>query len=232
MIPQEELDGVTVRFVIEADVDKKASAAAGRPVHKDVVFGVIGKVGDRYSETWKRVGDPFWLDREAGELLPVELVFPREYEAFVALHAGEDQIVGTPLAELPGMTASRIADYHHFNVRTVEQLSQVPDKAVSKMGLDVQDWRDKAKRFLEQATDETVILDLKRQVANLTSMLEASTAPEGSDDRPINPLFETMQNNDLRAYLIDQQVEVKHGWKRSDLLREASTVAEKIANAA
>lgn len=110
----------------------------------------------------------------------------------------EDPASGTPLKELPWMTVSQVMEFAAMNVKTVEQLVNLPDSIAQKF-MGFHQIKDRAKRFLEAAAGEAPSLKLEAELrsrdeklkeqgellAAMKSQLDALTAAKAN--APIMP---------------------------------------------
>lgn len=121
-------------------------------------------------------------------------------------------VSGTPLEQWPLMDRATVAAFKDANVFTVQQLAALPDGALSNIRAKGQEWRAKAKAWLEDAGNAAVavelrselakrdeqIADLQKQVAALLANQNGATqgferkrrggkrAPEDGDDIPVS----------------------------------------------
>lgn len=129
--------GLLVRFYIDGVQDKAASDREGRPMFTDVEFVEIIPIGDTKTKTVKRATDEH---RQR---------FAEEYAVFKK--GVEQTFDGTPLHQWPIITPSLIKQFNHFNVYTVDQLAELSDIAMNRIGPGTRDWTEKAKAFLTRA---------------------------------------------------------------------------------
>lgn len=124
------------------------SLEAGRAVHDDVDMVKIMVPGQRDSV----------VSRATGEY---RARFPRQWEQY---KANAEQVgSGTRLAEVPWLTPAQVADLNAVNVRTVEQLSTLPDSnAHTFMGL--QGLKQRAQAFLDAAAGAAPALKLQSEL--------------------------------------------------------------------
>lgn len=76
--------------------------------------------------------------------------FPREWDAYKRETPQED-FGGTPLSELPGITAEQVLNYKFRGVHNVEMMADLSDGQVGSLGLGTQALRKIAKLVLSQA---------------------------------------------------------------------------------
>ena len=100
-------------FYMTPKKDEAASVDAGRPIFKDVEYVKIIVPGGSTSVVDKPVRDD---DRNR---------FRAAYEKFKA--GDSEQIVGTPLKEIPWLTRSQIEELAYLKVRTLENLAELND---------------------------------------------------------------------------------------------------------
>ena len=126
-----------VTFYLEALEIKAESEKQGRPVYKDVPFIKIVVPGDVNNIIERKANDQD------------KLKFPKAWARFEASEAEGQE--GTPLEQWPQMSRSMVKECKYFEIHTVEQLANLSDINVSKMGLGYMDLRNKAKAYLVAA---------------------------------------------------------------------------------
>ena len=77
--------------------------------------------------------------------------WPAQYRAFK--EGLEAPLEGYPLTEYSALTASKVAELRHLKIKTVEQLAELTDTAISRLGMGGREMVKKAKAFLEVSTD-------------------------------------------------------------------------------
>lgn len=168
--------GLSVRFEVRAVVDKKKTAEAGHPIHRDADFIRIQAVGDKSNI----------FEHEITE--EEKRRFSRQYAAWKA--GCEDPVSGIALKEWGILSRSQIEDLAYHGIKTVEQLAAVSDGNLKNIGAGAMSLRDKAKAYLEHVKGAGSIaklqdqLDaannekevLKRQMAEMVKRLDAIEA--------------------------------------------------------
>jgi hypothetical protein len=159
-----------VRFYSKPKYNPDRSAEENRPIYEDTVYVEIMMPGEKHNI----------IQRPAGSMRD-DLRFPKQWLLFKAGQA--DQIVGTPLKVLPFLSEAQIEEFAYFKIRTVEQLADLSD-SVSFMG--AQEYKRKAKGFLEASTKGSKLAeenaDLRARMAAMEAMLEKMTAPKAEVD--------------------------------------------------
>ena len=192
--------GVTIRkeqppFVrwefVEYGVNAEASAKAGRPIPAVRPFAFIMQHGskdvvEKDAEEWlaqierkaqEGTYNPEWAER-----------FRKQFEAFIK--GQELPADGTPIRTWPAPNREQVIRLLALGITTVEQLSAVPDNALSNIGLDGRNLRDLARNFIDAgqnqgtlakklADAEQTVRDQAEQIARMNDRLAALEAAKG-----------------------------------------------------
>lgn len=141
------------------DVKVIVAKAAGRPIHRQLEYIIIQTPGDRNNIPDKPVTDEH------------RKRYAQEYAAFKL--GREKEMVGTPLASLPGFDVTRVDELAYFGVRTVEDLAGVSDGNAQGMGNGILKERQRATEFLEAASGRAPMTELQRERDELAEKLES-----------------------------------------------------------
>jgi hypothetical protein len=165
-----------VKFYRDTLPDDVETKKQGRPIFKEVDYVMIQTPGDLL----KTVKRPVRPDDQRR--------FPRLWDAY-ANGKDQDDLVGTPLAQWPGISRAQVEELAFFKVKTVEQLATVPDNILQKfMGLTslrqaARDWLGRAENSKEivqlrnQNTEQAQAIDeLKATVRELSQKLQQPAA--------------------------------------------------------
>lgn len=133
-VPQE-----VVLFSMDAEQDQAASLSAGRPIFRNVEKIEIHFPGNPLTVINRKVKEE---DRQR---------WPVHYKAFK--EQGKQIIEGTPLSAWPALNAAQIKEFNFLDIMTVEQLANLNDLAIQRVGMGARMWKDRAKAFLEAAND-------------------------------------------------------------------------------
>ncbi|MEQ8450886.1 MAG: hypothetical protein RLQ25_02995 [Alphaproteobacteria bacterium] len=131
--------GLIAEFYMDAVHMKHESEQEGRPIFKDFEFIKIIPIGDNKTVVTKRVTE---AERQK---------FPEEYAVFKK--GVEQTFSGTPLMQWPAILPAQIKLLNHFNVYTVDQLAELNDIAISKIGPGTRELVEKAKAYLAKAAN-------------------------------------------------------------------------------
>lgn len=168
---------LNLRFFSEGVENKAKSLEAGRPIHDQIDYVEINVAGSRDTVVEKM-----------GEAQKKR--FGPQYEMWKRTQT--QPVDGTDLAMVPFLNIAQIKDFKACNVMTLEQLADLSDTNVQKLGMGAVEARKKAQAYMKAAGDsafsqrlvnENEILkrDLaatKQQVVELAQRLE--TALTGS----------------------------------------------------
>lgn len=138
--PQHEKN-VFVEFFMDAKEFKAESEREGRPVFREIPHVRIMIPGDRNVE---------FIDK-AGEYYQNQ--YPQAWARFKASQVVGN--VGTPLAQWPLMNRALVKEANYYNIQTVEQLAEISDANVQKLGMGWAEWRRKAQSFLDAAKGDS-----------------------------------------------------------------------------
>ena len=158
-------DSLLVKFYIDTVQDDAATKEQGRPIFKEVEMIDIRVPGSRNNVV--RVARPYDKER-----------FPRHYAAFKNRTSMEG-IEGTPLAEWPIITRSRVEELAFLNIKTVEQLANMPDSNAQQV-MGFYGLKQQAKDWLEKANGiegmQQKLAERDQQIAALIARVEALEA--------------------------------------------------------
>lgn len=170
--------GVLARFFVKAVENPNKSKEAGRPIYDEVPYVAIQVMGSK-DEHHAKVNDKH------------KQRFPAEWAAF---ERGQEQLAsGTPLEQWPALGVSQIAELKALGFRRVEDIADMNDAAVQKIGMGARELKAKAAAFMESASGgagaerfaaenealKDEIADLRQQLADL-----AARVKRDEDDEP------------------------------------------------
>ena len=149
----DEKDGTHPLFYMRAVENKARSREEGRPIYEDVPYVKILMPGSKdYPD--RKVRDE---DKQR---------WPRAWAAFES--GQENAQGGTPLERWNGLSSARLAELQALNIHTVDQLAEVPDGSLNKLGPDGRKLRDQAQAFIQSAG---VSEEMAERVKNLEARI-------------------------------------------------------------
>jgi hypothetical protein len=157
--------GVLYVFEREAVEDRSASIKEGKLVLRDRDICNVYKPGDQATVVR-------WVIED---LAPEKLELIRErYEAWSK--GQEEPVRGTSLRMWPPISKAQAENYWNLNIRTVEDLSAVPDNLLPNLGMGAQVLRQKARTWLESAGNIGQVAEQLQALTVRLGELETMTA--------------------------------------------------------
>ena len=146
-----------VRFFKHAVFNQAKSEEAGRQIFDEVDYISIVAPGQRNSEHVCKVRD---IDKAR---------FPQQWSDYQANQ--EQRMSGTPLDMWPAVGVAKVAEMNALNVFTVEQLAAIPDTAIGKLGPGTLDLRNKAKAYIDGASENAETKRMGTEIEQLKAEL-------------------------------------------------------------
>lgn len=168
--PARKLDTqLNVQFYKHAELNSAKSHAEGRKIFDEHVYVRIMAPANRLNV----------IERRATE--DDKTRFARQYSAFLS---GLEQLAsGTPLSELPTLTAAQVLELRALKVQTVEQLATIPDSTVGILGVGGQELKQRAIRYLDSRADVTKLSDENRALREQLAAVMAKIGMTQGDDK-------------------------------------------------
>lgn len=151
--------GVFVTFYTDAVELKYESERQKRPIFKDVPF--IRKMVP---------GDANNIVERAAKEQDMQQ-YPRQWAEYEAMNKS-GEVIGTPLEKWPNVTRAQIKELKYVECHTVEQIAQMSDGNLMKMGAGFRPLRESALQWLDSLNVAKVDEEkesLKKQVAELSA---------------------------------------------------------------
>lgn len=212
-----------VEFFTEAVELPARSRDEGRPIFEDQEFVRVRIAGDPKNTLVAPALLSLGMD-PTGEPITYASRFPEHYKLFKAGVGAP--IIGTPLAEMPWLTASKIKELQALNIKTVEALAELEGSALQRLGMGGRELKNQASTWLDRAAGaagdarlaaelskrDDLIASLQAQIAALAGgkSTEAVVEPEviqpddGSDQSlGENSPFWAWEDTDIKAWMKD-----------------------------
>lgn len=162
MLPSDEGNAdsrLAVTFYKRSVKQEDESIAAGRPIFKEFDFVRICVPGDNLTE----------IDTYAQESHKAR--FPRQWAHYQNQVAGQEQIIGTPIEQWPLVSRSQADELKGIKFRTVEDVANCSDQQLQRIGMiagmSPHSFREKAKAFLNLATESAEVSAREQEIAQL-----------------------------------------------------------------
>jgi hypothetical protein len=175
------------------------SKAAGRPIFEDREMVRIAFPGDSKREHVAPAHEVHYHSGQRCQMTYAER-FADSYRRFK--DENSDQIVGTPIGQLPFLTEARRAELKVVGIKTAEHLAGLPDVTIKKMGMGIRDLVTQAQAFLKSAEGTSHVAAMQAQIDELKARLAGKTAPSETPDA-----FAGMERDDLFNMATDAGLE-------------------------
>lgn len=233
-------DTAVPKFYLSPVENKAKSQAEGRPIFDEVEMVEIRIPGDPKTVF---VDTVYRSDGEPNGGVPGFQPPPyvqRWHEQYTRFKAGlQHAQSGTPLEQWPVMSTSKVAELKAMNIFTVENLADLTDGYLGRLGMGARELREKARAFIADAKKTAVSsaiaaenAELKARLERLEGMLMSSTAAT-----PVDPdqdkALEDCTDAELKAYIKRETGEAVRGNPgRDKLLARAYDIATQPDEAA
>lgn len=233
-----------VTFYTEAVEDAAATRVQGRLICKDEEFVFILIGGDPKSTIRAPAHSHTDRDPMTGEQRTYAQKFPDEYRFFKA-NEDQHQASGTPLTEVPWLTAARREELKALKIFTVEALAGLDGTLLQRIGMGGRELKNKAQAWLDAAAghagesrlaEELAARDLeiaamKEQIALLTSHVAPSAPAVHAPIAPVTDadegIWASYSDEDIKVFLADRSGRRPAGNpKRETLIAMASEIIE------
>jgi hypothetical protein len=235
-------DAVVAIFKDYAVKDEAASAAAGRPIFKDVEIVELRFPGTKNWGAYPATSFSHWgIDPVSGEQVKVSYAerFRRQYQQFKA-HSTQTKS-GTPLDYAPFLTEARRAELRAQNIYTVEALAGVDGQPLKNLGHGGREMKNAAMEYIESTQRGAISTQVQAEIDALrakNAAMEEAIAALQAEKRPavtFDPAdeFDGMSLDQLRDYITSNTGQAPLGsLNRKNLLRLARSAQPEKASAA
>ena len=151
-----------VRFSKHAELNSFETKKQGRKIFVEHVYITILAPANRLNEIHCRATDEH------------RARFSKQFRAF--LDNAEVLQVGTPLGELPSISASQVLELKHLKMDTVEQLAGMADTVAQLLGTGGIELKRRAQTYLDSRQNSEVQADRIRTLEEQLALLMAERA--------------------------------------------------------
>ena len=184
MLPSDEGNAdsrLAVTFYKRSVKQEDESIAAGRPIFKEFDFVRICVPGDNLTE----------IDTYAQESHKAR--FPRQWAHYQNQVGSQELIVGTPIEQWPLISRSQAEELKGIKFRTVEDVANCSDLQLQRIGMiagmSPHGFRDKAKQFLNLATESA---EVAQKEAEMQALREENAKIKAETDAKLAQMQEQM----------------------------------------
>ena len=162
-----------VIFERRAEEDRQASIEAGRYISRDVDYAIVTPSGSK-DRVERVVSD--WFSMLAGEVRAER--WPQAwldqlksgYEVWTRGQTPPE--FGTPLATWPALSPAQVKNWAQVGLRTIEELAEANEEALTAYGMGARDMKSRAKLFLENAGDSAALVAKLRASEELIASMQ------------------------------------------------------------
>jgi hypothetical protein len=188
-----EDDKLVVVFKTHTQKNEAKSKAAGRPIYDEVEVCEIKTPGDKLSVgVFPAHSFHRWITDDSGD--QVKQTYAMRWNAqYRRFKEGRTQVQeGTPLDELPFLTASKRMDLKALSIYTAETLAALDGQNLKTLGPGGRELKDQAQAYIDKASGsaDTVrmageIAALKERIASMESEQRQPAAYPDMDDEAL-----------------------------------------------
>lgn len=206
-------DLVVARFFVHTTQNEAKTKAAGRPIYDEYEAVEIRFSANRFTRHVAPAHEVFKQNKnfQTGEV--IELTYAMAYnEQYKKFKAGvsQDQS-GTPLSELPFLTASKRLELKALNIHTAEALASLGGPPLRQLGMAGGELQAQAKAYLDKAAGSVDVVGMAAKIAALQAEVEKlRVAPtqtgEPTEDTATDPNaavspFMEMESDDIKNWI-------------------------------
>lgn len=161
-----------IEFYNDAQENPAESKKQGRPIFEDVEMIRIKIVGDPKSSIIAPAHSSPSRDPETGLPITYAQKFPEHYRYFKD-NRDQQAAAGTPLTEVPWLTAAKRAELKALNILTVEGLALLDGTLLQRIGMGARELKNKAQTWLDLAAGTAVESKMAGELASRDEEIEA-----------------------------------------------------------
>lgn len=204
-----------VEFYMDTKENPARSREEGRPIFEDVEMVKIQIVGDPKNTLISPAHYASKRHPETGEPWTYAEQYPEHYRFFKD-NADQQSAAGTPLTEVPWLTAAQRAELKALKIYTVDGLAQLDGTSLQRLGMGGRELKNKALAWLDQAAGHAVesrmaeelaardreIDALKEQMALLASG-QTTITPQPTDNGVHSDVWSDYDDEAIKAWIGD-----------------------------
>lgn len=198
------------RFFVHTVLNEGKSKEAGRPIYDEMEACEIRFAANKQTvavfpahEVWSIVETPDGMR----EPQTYAMRFSEQYRKF---KAGEAQVMsGTPLEELPFLTASKRLELKALSIFTAETLAALDGQPLKQLGMQGRELKNQAQAYLDKAAGSADVTklaaaneSLKDQVKVLQEQVRAIQSGATANVEPVpESAFDGWDDADIKEYI-------------------------------
>lgn len=234
---------VVARFFIHTTRNEAKSKAAGRPIYDEVECCEVRMAANKQTVHVAPAHEVFKKERNfaTGEVteLTYAMAYNEQYKKFKA-NETQDQS-GTPLSELPFLTASKRLELKALNIHTAEALASVDGPPLKMLGMGGRELKNQAQAYLDKAAGSVDVVKMAAQMAAMQAEIDRLKGAASSDvpvekpteDAPSTSPFMEMEADDIKNWIESATGERPKGNpSHATLVKKADAVNAELARKA
>jgi hypothetical protein len=209
---------VNARFFVHTEPDEAASKLAGRPIYREYEAVELRFAANKQTVHVAPAHEEYRVDKNfaSGEVnkITYAMDYNDQYKKFKAGIA-QDQS-GTPLSELPFLTASKRLELKALSIHTAEALAALDGPNLKNLGMDGRELKNQAQAYLEKAAGSVDVVKMAATIAALEAKLArlegqpVSTVAGDETSGVISP-FAQMEAEDIKNWIKESGGTVPRG---------------------
>lgn len=206
-----------VEFYTDTVENPAKTREENRPIFEEREFVRIRFPGDTKRELVAPAHEVHYVQDARMQMTYAEQ-YPEHYKAFQA--GAASQIIGTPVDLATFLTPPQKAEFKAVNIHTIEQLAELGDREIAKLGPHARPLVEQAKTFIASASESAEVAALKARIADLENAAKP-TAPVAQDDP-----YAGFEDEDLKNMIRDAGGDVPKGRAtRATLVKALEAIA-------
>lgn len=230
-----QADLVVPHFKTLSIRNEAKSKEAGRPIFDEMEVVEVRLAGNNLVRPVFPAHD-VWTKRqnEYGDWQDVTYA-ERWSEQYKKFKEGRTQTVsGTPLDELPFLTAAKRSELKALSIYTAEALAELDGNQLKTLGQGGRELKTQAQAYLDNATGSAKVVQMATEIAELKAMVAALSGDKAAPTT--NPVeaspFNDMPDDELKQYLKDVTGQTPRGNPSHETLVRMAMEAERQKDAA
>lgn len=232
---------------VSDEPNPQKSKEAGRPIFDAVERVSVQHVGDQKTWPWFPAHERSIYIRDRGGSGRYVTYAENFYEHYKAFKEGQERAQsGTPVEELPFLSAAKRAELKALNIHTAESLAQLEGTPLTRLGMGGREMKNQAQAYLDRAKEGAIDAKLAAQNARLEEELAAMREQLAAmkrftvvtekkavrEEMPVEPPsdFDDWSTDELRTLIKDRTGTAVRGRPAHDTLvrmaQEATAVSE------
>jgi hypothetical protein len=226
---------IVARFFVHTVHNEAKSREAGRPIFDDMECVEIRMAANKQTVVVSPAHEVSRRERnlQTGDMTDITyaMVYNEQYKKFKQ-GLTQDQS-GTPLSELPFLSASKRLELKALNIHTAEALASLDGPPLKMLGMGGRELKNQAQAYLDKAGGSVDVVKMAAKMAEMQAMIDRLTSSASEAPAPATSPFFDMEAEDIRNWIEanggpKQRANASH----STLVKVADTLNAELAQKA